>query len=88
MRIKGNISIKAENAPDIAVMITRSLEPDNLKSITTEYAEGSVTTFFESEKIGSLIATVDDYLMNARIAADMLKTVGKDNKENIEDDDY
>lgn len=87
MRIKGYISIKAENAPDIAVMITRSLEPDNLKSIRTEYAEGSVTAFFESEKIGSLIATVDDYLMNARIAADMLKTVGKDNKENIEDDD-
>ncbi len=86
MKIKGNISIKAENAPDIAVMITRSLEPDNLKSITTEYGEGSVTTFFESEKIGSLIATVDDYLMNARIAADMLKTVEKENKENCEDD--
>ena len=86
MKIKGNISIKAENAPDMAVMITRSLEPDNLKSITTEYREGAVTTFFESEKIGSLIATVDDYLMNARIAADMLKTVGKDNKENSEDD--
>jgi len=47
MKIKGNISIKAENAPDIAVMIIRSLEPDNLKSITTEYGEGSVTTFFE-----------------------------------------
>jgi len=29
---------------------------------------------------------VDDYLMNARIAADMLKTVEKDNKENCEDD--
>jgi len=87
MRIKGNISIKAENAPDMAVMITRSLEPDNLKSITTEYGEGAVTTFFQSEKIGSLIATVDDYLMNARIAADMLKTVGKDNNENSEDDD-
>ncbi len=87
MRIKGNISIKAENAPDMAAIITRSLEPDNLKSITTEYGEGSVTTFFESGKIGSLIATVDDYLMNARIAADMLKTVGKDNKENCEDDD-
>ena len=86
MRIKGNISIKAENAPDMSILITRSLEPDNLKSITTEYGKGSVTTFFESGKIGSLIATVDDYLMNARIAADMLKTVGKDNKENSEDD--
>jgi hypothetical protein len=87
MRIKGNISIKAENAPDIAVMIIRSLEPDNLKSITTEYGEGAVTTFFESGKIGSLIATVDDYLMNARIAGDVLKIVGKNNKENNEDDD-
>ena len=86
MKIKGNISIKSEKAQDMAVMITRSLEPDNLKSITTEYGDGSVTTFFESGKIGSLIATVDDYLMNARIAADMLKTVGKDNTKNSEDE--
>lgn len=77
MKIKGNIFIRSENASDIAVMITRSLEPDNLKSITTKYTDGAVTTFFKSDKIGSLIATVDDYLMNARIADDMLKTVKK-----------
>lgn len=87
MRIRGKISIKSESAPDVAVIIARSLEPDNLQSIRTEYTDESVTAYFESKKIGSLIATVDDYLMNARIAADIIKTGREVNKENIEGDD-
>jgi len=61
------------------------LEPDNLGNITTEYEKDSVTTYFISEKIGSLIASVDDYLMNARIASDMITTVDKDPNNERED---
>ena len=81
MKIRGKIEIRDEKAPELAGMITRALEPDNMKSMRTEYGETAVTTYFESEKMGSLIATVDDYIMNARIAADVLSTV--DNKKNI-----
>jgi len=87
MRIRGKIVMKSENAPEVAEMVTRSIEPDNLKNITTEYGEKSVTTYFEAEKIGTLIATVDDYIMNARIADDIIKAVEKDNKKDSEDDD-
>jgi len=87
MRIRGKIVMKSENAPEVAEMVTRSIEPDNLKNITTEYGEKSVTTHFEAEKIGTLIATVDDYIMNARIADDIIKAVEKDNKKDSEDDD-
>jgi hypothetical protein len=61
------------------------LEPDNLGNITTEYKKDLVTTYFISEKIGSLIASVDDYLMNARIASDMITTVDKDPNNERED---
>ncbi len=87
MRIRGKIVMKSEHAPEVAERITRSIEPDNLKNITTEYGDGSVTIRFEAEKIGTLIATVDDYIMNARIADDIIKAVGNDNKKDSEDDD-
>jgi len=61
------------------------LEPDNLSNITTEYKKDLVTTYFISEKIGSLIASVDDYLMNARIASDMITTIDKDPNNERED---
>jgi hypothetical protein len=85
VNIKGRIVIRSDNAPELAVRITQSVEPDNLKNITTEYGEDSVTTRFKSDKIGSLIATVDDYLLNARIARDIISAV--DANENREDDD-
>jgi hypothetical protein len=87
MRIRGKIVMKSENAPEVAEMVTRSIEPDNLKNITTEYGEKSVTTYFEAKKIGTLIATVDDYIMNARIADDIIKAVEKNNTKDSEDDD-
>ena len=61
------------------------MEPDNLGNITTEYKKDLVTTYFISEKIGSLIASVDDYLMNARIASDMITTIDKDPNNERED---
>lgn len=77
-----------EKAMDMAAKVTQSLEPDNLSSITTEYGDKSVTVRFQAEKIGSLIASVDDYLMNARIARDMITAVENegDDNDNKEDD--
>jgi hypothetical protein len=80
------VIIRTENAPDMAAMITRTLEPDNLNNIITEYKDDSVTTIFISEKIGNLIATIDDYLMNAKIANDMITAIRNDNIDNKEDD--
>lgn len=87
MRIRGKIVMMSENAPGMAEMISRSIEPDNLKNITTEYGEKYVTTYFEATKIGTLIATVDDYIMNARIADDIIKAVEIDYTKDSEDED-
>jgi hypothetical protein len=67
MRIKGRLVFKGERSDEMVDMIAKSLAPDNLSDIRTEIGESSVTVTFASEKIGTILASVDDYLMNATI---------------------
>jgi tRNA threonylcarbamoyladenosine modification (KEOPS) complex Pcc1 subunit len=75
MKIRGTIEFKSPEAPDIAEKVALALSPDNLSSMQTEVREDSTVTHFSTEKITSLIATVDDYLMNAKIAEDIVLSV-------------
>jgi len=62
-----------------ASLVAGALMPDNMNmnSIKTELKEkdGSAIVHLEAPRIGTLIATLDDYLMNARVAQDMVKIV-------------
>ena len=71
MEIKAKIKMSGANA----VLMAIALIPDNIKNMETVIAEKSVETHFEASKIGSLIASVDDYLMNANVARDMIELV-------------
>jgi hypothetical protein len=71
MEIKAKIKISGVNA----VLVAIPLMPDNMNNMETVIAENSVETHFEASKIGSLIASVDDYLMNANVARDMIELV-------------
>ena len=68
MRIKAKIKIRGTNADLVAVPLTS----DNTTNMNTVIGEKSAVTYFEAEKIGTLIASVDDYLMNAKVAQDMV----------------
>ncbi len=66
MQVHGLITTVHTDAPCVA----SSLAPDNLKGMTT-IAEGDrVTTMIHGTQIRSVIASVDDYLMNLAIADD------------------
>lgn len=54
-------------------MLASALHPDNLPNMSTEITEGKMKIHIESEKITSLIAVMDDLLMNAKIAEEMLE---------------
>lgn len=69
MKIKAKIEISGENA-DLAVI---PLMPDNMDTMKTIVKAKSAVTYFEADKIGSLIASVDDYLMNAKVAQDIVE---------------
>ncbi|MCS3923343.1 KEOPS complex subunit Pcc1 [Methanosalsum natronophilum] len=73
MKIQFTLTFKDINEPEFTEMIVRALEPDNLDNMSTTITKDNISMEIKTEKIGSLIATVDDYLINAKIAEDIVK---------------
>lgn len=48
----------------------RAIEPDNLPNMSLQTDADRLCLQFSTEKIGTLISTVDDLLMNIKIAED------------------
>ncbi len=67
--------------------VASSLAPDNLKGMTTTADGNRVTTVIHGTQIRSVIASVDDYLMNLAIADETTglprKTTGNERKEGM-----
>jgi len=51
--------------------VARALAPDNLASMRTSPGDGIVVTEIAGGSLRSVIASVDDYLMNLAIAEDV-----------------
>ncbi len=49
-----------------------SLQPDNLPNMHLITEEERMTLEFSTEKIGTMLSTIDDLLMNIKIAEDTL----------------
>ena len=67
MKVRGKLTIKCENAGEMASVIARSHSPDNVSGMKTDVNNDSVTVTFSADKIGTMLSSVDDYLMNATI---------------------
>jgi hypothetical protein len=75
IQIEGTITTRHNRAGCIAA----SLRPDNLMSMKT-IAEGDrVITMITGTQVRSVIASVDDYLMNLAIAEDTTGVVPRQN---------
>lgn len=72
MKVRGKITIKCENAGEMACVIARSLSPDNVSGIRTDVDNDSAIVTFSADKMGTMLCSVVDYLMNAKIAEDNL----------------
>jgi hypothetical protein len=77
MKIKAKIKISGENA-DLAAI---PLMQDNMDTMRTVVTDKRVVTYLTADKIGSLIASVDDYLMNAKVAQDIVKLAVSEREE-------
>jgi len=64
MQIQGTITTLHENAGCVAA----ALAPDNLRSMETKAEEDRVITTITGTQLRSVIASVDDYLMNLAVA--------------------
>jgi tRNA threonylcarbamoyladenosine modification (KEOPS) complex Pcc1 subunit len=67
MKITGTIEFPDPESGRCAAKILQALSPDNLRSMESEISDERVAVRFHAEKIGSLLATVDDFLMNVKI---------------------
>jgi hypothetical protein len=72
-QIKGRIATVHGNAQCVA----SALAPDNLRSMTTTAEGDHVITMIEGTQLRSVIASVDDYLMNLAIAEDACSSVSQ-----------
>ncbi len=66
-RIEGVIRTVHENA----ACVGGAIRPDNLASMVTTWEDDRVVTAVEGHRLRSVIASVDDYLMNLSIAEDL-----------------
>lgn len=77
MKLKARIEITGAYADLIAYPLVH----DNLTNMRTVAKDTSAVTYFEAERIGSLIASVDDYLMNVKVAREIVELVVGTRKE-------
>ena len=71
--MRAKLLFESEMAGDVA----RSLDPDNLPGMKVVVRDGEFEVEFSAEKVGTLLATADDLIMNIKIAEDLLeKEVG------------
>ncbi|MDF2956200.1 KEOPS complex subunit Pcc1 [Candidatus Alkanophaga liquidiphilum] len=67
MKIKAKVVLAEDDPRTLAAV----LSPDNMEGMRTAIEGGVVVTYFVAEKVGSLILSVDDYLMNAKVVKDV-----------------
>ncbi len=72
MKIRGKLIFISEDAGELVKTIAESLSPDNLPEMKTAVERTSAAVTFQADKISTILSSVDDYLMNAKIAADIL----------------
>lgn len=69
MHITGLIVSKHSEPSDVAA----SLAPDNGDFIRVHVRDGNVVAEIEGESLRTVIATVDDYLMNLQVSEKLIK---------------
>lgn len=63
--------------------LTRAIRADNPPFIHTYYEDGAVITTVEVDGVGSLLATLDDILVNLKVANDVI--CGRNADEDLRD---
>ena len=83
MQINGRITTVHGNAGCVA----SALAPDNLTSMITTAEGDHVTTVIKGTQLRSVIASVDDYLMNLAIAEDTCSSFSQTSADALHNSD-
>jgi hypothetical protein len=66
--IRARLDLWGEEAEKVA----KAIEPDNLPNMHLQTKYNKIQMEFSTEKIGTMLSTVDDLLMNIKIAEETL----------------
>ncbi len=66
--IRARLAFEGEDAG----LVARSIEPDNLPQMQLQVEGQSMSMEFCVEKVGTLLSTADDLLMNIKVAEETL----------------
>ncbi len=83
MKIRGKLIFRSEDAGELIKTIALSLSPDNLPEMKTTIDNTSAIVTFQADKTSTILSSVDDYLMNAKIAGDILYRAKRKPKDDI-----
>ena len=73
MKISSNIQFKY-TSEKMAEMIYESLEVDNKDYVKSQKTDEKINYYYESEKLGSFITTIDDLIACEIVAEKMVTT--------------
>jgi len=68
LKMKATLTIRTRPPEPHASHLILSLAPDNTPNIQTKCQDETCTVIFQTEKITTMIAALDDYLLNLKIA--------------------
>ena len=66
-----------------AKLISQSISVDNLSYVKTHYQGGFIITDVDVDSVGSMLVTLDDILVNVKVANDVL--CGRNSDEDLRD---
>lgn len=67
-KCKARLVVEAENAP----LLTQSVAADNQGYVRAYVEEGRMVAFAETDSVATMLATLDDLLVNLKIAGEIL----------------
>ncbi|MDS0282989.1 KEOPS complex subunit Pcc1 [Haloarcula onubensis] len=71
----------SHGSPDRAAAIAAAVRPDNTAEMTTRVEDATVVTTIERDNTSGLQSTVDDYVVNLRVAAQLTTDTTQPNHE-------
>ena len=81
------VTVRTEHGSEAAAAaVARAVRPDNTDRIETAVEDGTVVTTIRRASTGGLQATVDDYVVNLRTAAQLTDTA--DSRTTVTDDTH
>jgi hypothetical protein len=69
------------DSPDLAARVAAAVRPDNTDEMTTRVDGDTVVTDIERDSTSGLQSTVDDYVVNLRVAAQLSDQPTQSNHE-------